>query len=123
MLELVTYQALIDAILSPAVIVDDSRPDRGRECRLASFAEKNGGDVQTYYVGRNYLVMCGDGGGDDSSAEAPSSPTDCAGVLGGDSGFRCEYPCHSPDRDALVRGVDGADPPTRPTLRLVSTTT
>jgi PAS domain S-box-containing protein len=95
MLEVLPHQAVIDAILSPAAIVDDSGRIVGVNAAWRSFAEANGGDVQSFYLGRNYLEICGEACGD-SSAEAPLVADGLRKVLGGEDGFRCEYPCHSP---------------------------
>ena len=95
MLDIVSHQAIIDAILSPAAIVDD----RGRVVAVnaawQSFAEENGGDIRAFYVGADYLAVC-NGAAGDSSTEAAVVAEGMRRVLAGESGFRCEYPCHSP---------------------------
>ena len=95
MLEIVSPQGIIDAILSPAAVVDDAGRIVGVNAAWQRFAEQNAGDAQAYYLGRNYLDICGAACGD-SSTEASIVADGMRRVLGGESGFRCEYPCHSP---------------------------
>ena len=95
MLQVVKHQALLDAILSPAAIVDGAGGIVAVNAAWQRFAEQNGGDVQHYYVGCNYLEICG-APADEGHSEAPFVADGLRGVLDGESGFRCEYPCHSP---------------------------
>jgi PAS domain S-box-containing protein len=95
MLEFVAHQAIIDAILSPSALVDGAGRIVAVNAAWRRFAEDNGGDVQDYYVGADYVAVCGDPS-TVGSAEAPFVAEGLRRVLDGGSGFRCEYPCHSP---------------------------
>jgi PAS domain S-box-containing protein len=96
MLGIVTHQAIIDAILSPATLVDSAGRIVAVNAAWRRFAEQNGGDVQDYYVGADYLGVCG-APSPDGAAEAPFVAEGLRRVLVGGGGFRCEYPCHSPN--------------------------
>jgi PAS domain S-box-containing protein len=89
-----TPEALLDAISSAAVIVDEGGTIIGANRAWQRFSRENGGDARTFYVGRNYLDICRSAGSE-SSAEASVVAAGLLAVLGGDEEFRCEYPCHS----------------------------
>lgn len=95
MLEVVTHQAIIDAILSPAAIVDEVGRIMAVNAAWRRFAEDNGGDTQGYYVGCNYLEICA-GPTAESLSDAGFVAEGLRRVLDGADGFRCEYPCHTP---------------------------
>lgn len=93
-LETVTHQALLNAISSAAVIVDESGTIIAANRAWQQFTEENGGDTESYYIGNNYLEIC-DSARSESSAEAPVVARGLREVLDGRNEFRCEYPCHS----------------------------
>lgn len=115
MLEVVTHQTVIDAILSPTAIIDASGRIVDVNAAWQSFTAQNGGDDRSYYVGRNYLEIC-DAAAGDGSPEARLVADGLRRVLGGQSAFRCEYPCHSP---AEMRWFEVSMAPFRLPQRLV----
>jgi hypothetical protein len=61
-------QALIEAILSPAAIVDDAGRMVAVNKAWRRLAEENGGKRQGFQIGCNYLEMCRAASGDSSLA-------------------------------------------------------
>lgn len=59
------------------------------------FCTENDGNTDTYYIGSNYLSICGAATGINST-EASLVPPGLTRVLETGEMFRCEYPCDSP---------------------------
>lgn len=95
MLEVVTHQAVLDAIPASAAIVAEDGTILAVNRSWIRFAEKNGGDARHHYLGVNYLDACNAAFGD-CAAMASTVADGLREVLAGGAEFRCEYPCHSP---------------------------
>lgn len=60
------------------------------------FAEDNGGDTGTCYIGRNYLELCDSAEGEASAMASRIGSGIRTVVEGKAAQYRAEYPCHSP---------------------------
>lgn len=97
MLEVVTHQAVLDAIPAAAAIVAQDGTILAVNEAWVRFSEENGGDARAHYLGTNYLDVCSAAYGE-SGAMASTAADGLRQVLDGGPEFRCEYPCHSPDQ-------------------------
>ncbi len=94
MLDVVTHQAVLDAIPASAAIVADDGTIVAVNRQWIRFAEENGGDARTHYLGANYFDVC-DAAVGETSVMAATVADGLREVLRAGGEFRCEYPCHS----------------------------
>ena len=87
-------QALIDALPDGSAVLDPQATIVAVNGVWRRFAEDNGGDARTHYVGADYIAVCERAAGE-SSAGASDVGRGLERVLGTGEEFRCEYPCHS----------------------------
>jgi diguanylate cyclase (GGDEF)-like protein len=89
---------VLDALTAHIAVLDEHGVIVGVNRAWRRFAEENGGECGSYYVGQNYLAVC---------EAAVSSHDGIAGALleglqavlhGGQESFAVEYPCDAPDR-------------------------
>ena len=88
------HQALLDALPDSAAVLDPKATIIAVNDVWRTFAEENGGDVRTHYVGANYIAVCECAAGA-SRAAARDVGRGLERVLASGGEFRCDYPCHS----------------------------
>ena len=87
--------ALVDAIPDEIIVLDETGMIIASNEAWRRFCDENGGNSTNYYVGTNYLNICGSADGE-SSALASIVTTGLNQCLQDGEPFRCEYPCDSP---------------------------
>ncbi len=90
------YESLFCSSYDEAVILDEDGVILDVNEKWKQFTRDNGGDLDSFYLNQNYLQICSVSDGE-SRATASLVKDGIEKVLNGETEFRCEYPCHSPD--------------------------
>lgn len=84
-----------DALSDEIVVLDGDGTIIAANDAWRRFCDENDGNSATYYVGTRYVDSCSDSSGEDG-VETTQVPVLIRKLLADGTGFRCEYPCHSP---------------------------
>lgn len=89
---------VLDALTAHIAVLDEQGVIVGVNRAWRCFAEDNGGECGSYYVGQNYLAVCEAAASGDDATAATLLEGLKAVLQGERESFALEYPCDAPDR-------------------------
>ena len=92
--------AILNALPAHIALVDGAGTVVSVNEGWRRFAEENGLRGPPYGIGLNYLTICDQASGDDSTSAQQAALTIRAVLAGGAQSVRIEYPCDSPAESA-----------------------